>query len=89
MTEFMTAWMLIVLALSLACNLAYICRDMARENRRGRQRAQNARRDSKMMQAKEKAPQTAATAQGATKKNDIFQSTAGQAVCQVPMEVKP
>ncbi len=42
-----------------------------------------------MMQAKEKAPQTAATAQGATKKNDIFQSTAGQAVCQVPMEVKP
>lgn len=34
MTELVTTWLLIVLALSLACNLAYICRDMARERRR-------------------------------------------------------
>mgnify|MGYP005817347223 FL=1 len=38
-----------------------------------------------MMQAKEKAPQTAAAAQGATKENDVQnQSTADRAVCQAP-----
>ena len=43
-----------------------------------------------MMQAKEKAPQAAATAQGATKENKAHdQSTADQAVCQVPTEAKP
>ena len=42
MTELVTTWLLIVLALSLACNLAYICRDMARENRRERQRRETA-----------------------------------------------
>ena len=42
MTELITTWLLIVLALSLACNLAYICRDMARENRRERQRREKA-----------------------------------------------
>ena len=47
MTELFIIWGGLVLALSLACNLAYICRDMARENRRDRQRAQKTRRDSK------------------------------------------
>lgn len=88
MTEFMAAWMLIVLALSLACNLAYICRDMARESRRERQRAQKTRRDRQMMQAKEKAPQTAAAAQGA-KNNVLNQNTADRAVCQAPTRAKP
>lgn len=42
MTELVTTWLLIVLALSLSCNLAYICRDMARENRRERRRREKA-----------------------------------------------
>lgn len=41
-----------------------------------------------MMQAKEKAPQTAAAAQGA-KNNVQNQNTADRAVCQVPTEAKP
>ena len=34
MAELMMTWLAVLLALSLACNLAYICRDMARESRR-------------------------------------------------------
>lgn len=34
MKDLISIWLLMVLALSLACNLAYICRDMAREKRR-------------------------------------------------------
>ena len=45
MTELVTTWLLIVLALSLSCNLAYICRDMARENRRERRRQEQKSRD--------------------------------------------
>ena len=48
MTELVTTWLLIVLALSLACNLAYICRDMARESRaerRWRERTQRAEQE--------------------------------------------
>ncbi len=41
-----------------------------------------------MMQAKEKAPQTAAAAQGA-KNNVQNQSTADRAVCQAPTRAKP
>ena len=41
-----------------------------------------------MMQEKEKAPQTAAAAQGA-KNNVLNQNTADRAVCQVPTEAKP
>lgn len=33
MQDLISIWLLMVLALSLACNLAYICRDMARERR--------------------------------------------------------
>ena len=34
MCDVLAVWLLMVLVLSLACNLAYICRDMARERRR-------------------------------------------------------
>ena len=47
MTELMTTWLAVLLALSLVCNLAYICRDIAQESRRERQRAQKARRNNR------------------------------------------
>lgn len=53
MADVLAVWLFMVLALSLACNLAYICRDMARESRRERQRAQKTRRDSKMYPQRE------------------------------------
>ena len=34
MQDLISVWLLMLLVLSLACNLAYICRDMARERRR-------------------------------------------------------
>ena len=34
MQDLISVWLLMVLVLSLACNLAYICRDIARERRR-------------------------------------------------------
>ena len=40
MTEVVELWLMIVLALSLLCNLGYLCRDMARERRRERRQAQ-------------------------------------------------
>ena len=40
MTDVVVMWLMIVLALSLLCNLGYLCRDMAREHRRERRRAQ-------------------------------------------------
>lgn len=54
MTELVTTWLAVLLALSLACNLAYICRDMARERRAEqlwRERTQRAEREhTKAMQ---------------------------------------
>lgn len=47
MSEVLAVWLVMLGTVSLACNLAYICRDMARESRRERQRAQKTRRDSK------------------------------------------
>ncbi len=34
MQDLISVWLLMLLVLSLACNLAYICRDMIRERRR-------------------------------------------------------
>ena len=34
MQDLISVWLLMLLVLSLACNLAYICRDMVRERRR-------------------------------------------------------
>ena len=34
MQDLISVWLLMLLVLSLACNLAYICRDIARERRR-------------------------------------------------------
>lgn len=47
MVDVVALWLLIVLALSLAGNLAYICRDMAREAHRERGRMQRIRRDER------------------------------------------
>lgn len=45
MADVLAVWLLMLGTLSLACNLAYICRDMARESRRERRRAQKSGRD--------------------------------------------
>ena len=45
MADVLAVWLLMVLGLSLACNLAYICRDIAREGRRERRQAQKSGRD--------------------------------------------
>lgn len=37
MQDLISIWLLMLLVLSLACNLAYICRDMAREKRKEQQ----------------------------------------------------
>lgn len=45
MADVLTVWLVMLVTVSLTCNLAYICRDMARENRRERRRAQKNGRD--------------------------------------------
>lgn len=40
MADVLAVWLLMLGTLSLACNLAYICRDMARESRKERRQAQ-------------------------------------------------
>lgn len=47
MVDVVALWLLMVLALSLAGNLVYICRDMAREARRERRRMQRIGRNER------------------------------------------
>lgn len=45
MSEVLAVWLVMLGTVSLACNLAYICRDMARESRRERRQTQKSGRD--------------------------------------------
>lgn len=45
MADVLTVWLVMLVTVSLACNLAYICRDMARESRRERRQAQKSGRN--------------------------------------------
>lgn len=47
MADVLTVWLVMLVTVSLACNLAYICRDMVRESRRERRQAQKSGRDRK------------------------------------------
>ena len=38
MADVLAVWLVMLVTVSLACNLAYICRDIAQESRRERQR---------------------------------------------------